>query len=198
MHCPRAPSPEQALTKAITETGLGLRFLACPGSPGWGFFPGLGSLVLFPGPCVFLSAFSFSFCFFSLTAGVIFQLPDGRASGQRQGHPPKNQYRAPTQGPAFSGTFIENVFAFSTYILDIKILDHLKMNIAFVRYIVFFCNVMDFAASGGLEGMKVVDIRRVIAPAPRMNTRHDGIVPVRPFLKGLRHSPSFFLDVVFF
>ena len=46
--------------------------------------------------------------------------------------------------------------------------------------------------------MKVVDIRRVIAPAPRMNIRHDVIVPVRPFLKGLRHWPSFLLDVVFF
>ena len=57
---------------------------------------------------------------------------------------------------------------------------------------------MDFVASGALEGIEVVDIRRVIAPAPRMNIRHDGIVPVKPFLKGLRHWPSFLLDVVFF
>ena len=57
---------------------------------------------------------------------------------------------------------------------------------------------MDFAASGGLEGMKVVDIRRVIARDPRMNIRHDGIVPVKPFLKGLRRWPSSLLDVVFF
>ena len=73
----------------------------------------------------------------------------------------------------------------------------MKMNIAFVRYVGCFSIVMDFAASGGSEGMKVVDIRRVIATPSRMNVRHDGIVLVRPFLEGLRHWPSFLLDVVF-
>ena len=46
--------------------------------------------------------------------------------------------------------------------------------------------------------MEVVDIRRVFVPAPRMNIRHDVTVPLRPFLKGLRHWPSLLLDVVFF
>ena len=65
-------------------------------------------------------------------------------------------------------------------------------------YVGFFSNVMDFDRSGGLEGMEVVDIRRVILPAPRMNIRHDVTVLLRPFLKGLRHWPSLLLDVVFF
>ena len=102
MHCPRR-RPQNRARGAVPRTGthksemcfgFGLRCPACPGSPGWGFFLGLGSLVPFPGPCVFLSFFPFSFCFFSLTAGVTFQLPEGGTSGQSLGRRPKNRHWA--------------------------------------------------------------------------------------------------------
>ena len=93
--------PRTGTHKSEMCFGLGLLFPACLAWPGWGFFPGHGSLALFPGPCVFVSAFSFSFCFFSLTAGVTFQLPEGGTPGKSLGHRPKNLSRAPTQGPAF-------------------------------------------------------------------------------------------------
>ena len=74
-------------------------------------WPACAGAFLVPGPwcsgpapsgsCLFGSASSF----FLLAAGVTFQLPAGGTSGQAQRHRPKNRYRAPTQGPAFSGTF---------------------------------------------------------------------------------------------
>ena len=79
--CPRAPTPEPSKGRRPKNRHSQKRFVKRPWSLvpclSLGFFPGLGSLVLFPGPCVFLSAFSF--CFFSLTAGVMFQLPEGGA-----------------------------------------------------------------------------------------------------------------------
>ena len=55
---------------------------------------------LFPGPVLSVVLF----LFLLLAAGVTFQLLEGGTSGQTQGHRPKNQYWAPTQGPALSGT----------------------------------------------------------------------------------------------
>ena len=67
-------------------------------------FPGSGSLVSPALPLRVPLCFCSASCFFLLAAGVTFQLPAGGTSGQAQGHRPKNRYRAPTQGPAFTGT----------------------------------------------------------------------------------------------
>ena len=109
--CPRAPIPEpgkgrrpknrqsqrrnvfSALVSCLLPV-LGCLFRG---------FPGSGSLVLRSCPFGFLFALVPPHVFFLLAAGVTFQLPAGGRSGQAQGHRPKNWYRAPTQGPAFTG-----------------------------------------------------------------------------------------------
>ena len=111
VHCPRAPTQEpskglrphnrHSQKRKVKRSWCPV--VACPGWPGWGFFPGLVSLVLFSGPCVFLSVFSFSVCFFPLAAGVTFQLPDGRDVGSNARAPTQEPVEAPTQEPAFSG-----------------------------------------------------------------------------------------------
>ena len=112
-HCPRAPTPEPGKghrpknrhsskakrVSALVSCLFPVLACLCRG------FPGSGSLVLRPCPFGFLFVFCSASCFFLLAAGVTFQLPAGGTSGQAQGHRPKNRYRAPTQGPAFSGTF---------------------------------------------------------------------------------------------
>ena len=100
----RAPTAEQAFTKTKSETVL--VFGSCLSWLAWLWFlsqaRASGSFSLSRrGSCLF---FSFSFCFFPLVAVVTFQLLEGGTSDQTLGHRPMNRYRAPTQGPAFSGT----------------------------------------------------------------------------------------------
>ena len=111
-HCPRAPTPEPGKgrrpknrhsSKAKRVSALVSCLIPVLACLCWGF-PGSGSLVLRPCPFGFLFVFCSASCFFLLAAGVTFQLPAGGTSGQAQRHRPKNRYRAPTQGPVFSGT----------------------------------------------------------------------------------------------
>ena len=84
VHCPRAPTqkPSEGLRPYNRHSpnekcfGLGPRFPACPGWPGWGFFPGLGSLVLFF--CV-----PACFCLFFLSPSVSFRWPRASRSSSR-------------------------------------------------------------------------------------------------------------------
>ena len=95
---PRTGTPQK---RNVFLPGCSVFSLSWPACAGAFLVPGLW----FSGPapsvsCLFCSAR----CFFLLAAGVTFQLPAGGTSGQAQkGHRPKNRYRAPTQGPAFSG-----------------------------------------------------------------------------------------------
>ena len=91
----RAPTQEPALSKRNVFRPwcpvFALAWLAAPV-----LFWVLFSQARFRLVPVCLCSFS---CFFPLAAGVTFQLPEGGTSGQTQGHPPKNWYWAPTQGP---------------------------------------------------------------------------------------------------
>ena len=111
-HCPRAPTPEPGKGRrpknrhsskakrvsALVSCLFPVLACLCRG------FPGSGSLVSPALPLRVPLCFCSASCFFLLAAGVTFQLPAGGTSGQAQGHRPKNRYRAPTQGPAFTGT----------------------------------------------------------------------------------------------
>ena len=89
--------------RKVVLPGCPVSSLSWPASAGAFLVP--GRWFLRPCPFGFLFVFGSASCFFILAAGVTFQLPAGGTSGQAQGHRPKNRYRAPTQGPAFSGTF---------------------------------------------------------------------------------------------
>ena len=98
----RAPTQEPALLLSETCFCPGVLSPPCPGLPvpGLSWFRVAGSPAL---PLRVPVCFCSASCFFLLAAGVTFQLPAGGTSGQAQGHRPKNRYRAPTQGPAFTG-----------------------------------------------------------------------------------------------
>ena len=99
VHCPRAPTqkPSEGLRPYNRHSpnekcfGLGPRFPACPGWPGWGFFPGLGSLVLFSGSLRVSVCFFFLLLFLSVGRGRHVPAPRGRDVGSIAG--------APTQEP---------------------------------------------------------------------------------------------------
>ena len=86
----RAPTLEPNCVSSLVS-GFRLGLAGCAGSFSGVLFSRARS-------CLFL------FLFLLLAAGVTFQLPAGGTSGQTQGHPPKNRYWAPTQGPVLSGT----------------------------------------------------------------------------------------------
>ena len=97
----RAPTQEPALSQRNVFRPLVSGFR--PGLAGCaGSF--LGALFPRPGSGLFLSVFVPSPVSFHWPRASRFQLPEGGTSGQTQGHPPKNWYWAPTQGPALAGT----------------------------------------------------------------------------------------------
>ena len=97
---------------------------------------------------------------------------------------------------SFSNQVLVQLYLFNN--VNINTLDYLKINAVFVGNNGYFHNEIDLPAAEVLEGMKVDNNRRVIAPAPRTYIGHDVITPVRPILRELRHWPSFLLVVVFF
>ena len=100
---PRTGTPKEAKRVSALVPG--------PPVPGLSWFRFAGSPAL---PLRVPVCFCSASCFFSLAAGVTFQLPAGGTSGQAQNrHRPKNRNWAPTQGPAFSGTPLRSTFTIS-------------------------------------------------------------------------------------
>ena len=108
MHCPRAPTLEPskgAPTQEPSHPNRNVKWPWCLVSCLCGFL----FLARFPGS---LSRSLCVSCLFFLPLSLSFFSPRasrpssrmGETSGQTRGHRPKKRYRAPTQGPGFSGT----------------------------------------------------------------------------------------------